>query len=131
MIFIFKPAIVCIVTIILIIILKSFSAEYVPLITLLCGAMILVYSTPYISSVLSYMNYISNKLPTIYPIIKITLKIILIALICEFVSQLCIDCGQSYISSKINFIGKITILSTILPFIVQFVDKIMNLFVKL
>ena len=128
---IYKPVIICIVTVILVIILKSFSSEYVPVIMLLCGVMIIIYSAPYIRSVLSSINDMSNNLPTIYPFVKMTVKIILVALICEFVSHLCADCGQSYISSKINFIGKVTILSTIFPFIVQFIDSIMNLFVKI
>lgn len=125
---IIKPAIICIVTVILVIMLKSFSPEYIPLILLLCGVMIVIYSAPYIGSVLSAIKNLSNNLSGIYPFVEITVKIILIALVCEFVSQLCIDCGQSYISSKINFLGKLTILSTIFPLIIKFINSIMNLF---
>ena len=122
-----KPIILCVITLIVVIMLKNFSPEFVPIAVLSCGIFILIYLMPYITSVLNLVESLGSRAVNISPIIKNTLKIIVIAVVCEFASQICDDSGQGYLSSKINFVGKIIILSAIAPLILNFIEYIIEM----
>ncbi len=55
------------------------------------------------------------------------LKIIGIAYIAEFASQITKDAGQAAISSKIEFSGKIIILAMAIPIITAIIESILNI----
>ncbi len=122
-----KPIIVCIIAMLLVMILKSSSSEFVPIVLFSSGIIVLIYIYPYISTLLNLISGLGNKAYNVFPIMKTTVKIVIIAIICEFSAQLCEDSGQGYLSSKINFAGKIVILSVITPMILRFIEYIIEL----
>ena len=68
-----KPIILCVITLIVVIMLKNFSPEFVPIAVLSCGTFILIYVMPYITSVLDLAESLGSRAVNISPIIKNTL----------------------------------------------------------
>ena len=58
---------------------------------------------------------------------NIIIKIIAISYICEFASSICIDAGESSNALKVEFAGKIIIISLTLPIIVTVADLLLSL----
>ena len=121
---ILKPIIICIVSLILIMLLKKISPEYVPVVSVITGIMLIIYVFPYIQTVLLLFTKIELASPVFGDVFKILIKIVVVSLMCEFASQLCADSGESYLSGKINFVGKIIILSIVSPNIMAFINYV-------
>jgi len=124
---IIKPVIICIVTLIIILLLKNTLPEFVPLLLIISGIIVLSYTFPLLKNIFDSVIYFKDIAPGLNSVIKMIIKIVAVAIICEFTSQLCSDSGEAYLSSKINFVGKTVILSLILPNIIHFIETISNL----
>ncbi len=124
---ILKPVAFCIVSMIIILFMKNIFPEFVPLIALISGVIVIVYIIPYAKSVLDIVYYLDDISSGVNNVIKLTLKIVIVSLVCEFASQLCNDCGEGYLASKINFVCKIAVLSILSPVIISFVENILEL----
>ncbi|MBR3933868.1 MAG: hypothetical protein IKJ68_08195 [Clostridia bacterium] len=122
-----KPILICVITLIISVLLKNIMPHYVPLIVLCCGTLVLIYTVPFLKSVINVMTYFQDINSKSTQIIKLIIKIVIIALSCEFASELCSDSGNTYLSSKITFAGKIIILSVISPHIISFMENIIKL----
>ena len=59
--------------------------------------------------------------------VDIVLKIIGIAYISQFASQICSDAGENSIASKIEFAGKVIIMVISAPVLMSLIEMIMNL----
>ncbi len=121
-----KPVLLCIVGIILISIVRRVSPEFAPLISVICAVMLIAYVTPYIKTVYDALLFFQNRFSMLSEIIKLTVKIIGISLLCEFASQLCADNGEKFLADKVNFAGKILILSIISPIVISFMEGIFD-----
>ncbi len=124
---ILKPIVICVITLLIVIILNRFIPEFVPLILLICTVGVLIYIMPYLSSILTAINSLAFKSSNVTPFVKTTIKIVVISVVCEFATQLCKDCGQGYLSSEINLIGKIIIMSIVAPIIIQFIEFVIEM----
>ena len=124
---ILKPIIICIVTMVISILLKNIMPQYVPVLIICSGIAVLMYLVPFLKSIINIIENLTVFNRETEEIIKIIIKIVAISLLCEFASQLCSDSGNTYLSSKITFIGKVAILSIISPHILSFMNNIMQL----
>jgi stage III sporulation protein AD len=79
---------------------------------------------PDLKLVLEIINNINQKFNIRQDFIKILIKIIGIAYICEFISQVCIDSEQKNLADKINLAGKILIMSVSLPIVIEVLNLI-------
>ncbi|KKC29766.1 mutants block sporulation after engulfment [Caldanaerobacter subterraneus subsp. pacificus DSM 12653] len=79
------------------------------------------------SSVVEVLNSLARKsgLDTIYFVT--TLKIIGIAYITEFGSQLCQDANEKNLASKIEIAGKVMIIFLSIPIIIGLVEAILSI----
>lgn len=59
--------------------------------------------------------------------LKLLLKILGISYITQFASSISEDCGEKYIAQKIEFAGKVFILSFSLPILIELVNTIIGL----
>ena len=106
--------------------------KQVPEISLMVGivASIVIYLLvlPQLASVFQVVNILasSSNIGTMY--IDIILKIIGIAYIAEFGSQICIDAGENSIASKIEISGKILIMVVSMPIMMALIELILNIF---
>lgn len=124
---IIKPIIICIATLMTINLLKKFSPEYTSFVAMICGVIVFIYLIPYIKQIIDIIIKIGNKTDGLSEVIKILVRIVITAVICEFASHLCSDGQETYLASKINFIGKIIILYMISPIIVVFLEYIIEM----
>lgn len=124
---ILKPIILCVATLMIINLLKKFSPEYACFVALTCGVIVFIYLIPYIKQITDILVKISNITDGLSELIKILVRIVIIAVTCEFASYLCVDGQETYLASKINFIGKIIILYIISPIIFGFLEYIIEM----
>ncbi len=92
------------------------------------GSVIILYLLfPHLNSALNIFKDISDDIGISNQYIKIVIKVIGVAYICQFASELCKDAGESSIASKIEFGGKIIILSLSVPIIHSLLDLVKNI----
>ena len=65
------------------------------------------------------------NIPSMY--ISLIIKLIGIAYIMEFAVSLCKDCGENNIASKLEFGGKIIIMSMSFPILLSIIDAIIGI----
>ena len=124
---IIKPIIICVATLMLINLLRKFSPEYVSVVSMICGIVVFVYVIPYIKQIIDIIIRIGNKSEGLSEIIKILVRIVITAVTCEFASHLCADGQETYLASKINFVGKIIILYMISPMLLVFLEYVIEM----
>ncbi|HZK34968.1 MAG TPA: stage III sporulation protein AD, partial [Bacillota bacterium] len=112
---IIQVVILGIIAAILSVIIKQERPDIAVLISLAAGTIILLFVVSNMGSVIETINNIFNK-SNMDPVYMTTiLKVIGIAYIAEFGSQICQDAGESAIASKIEVAAKILILILALP----------------
>ena len=105
------------ITLILTIVLKEYKREYAIYPILIGGAIIILFSMDTISSIISFINEISNKSEYNNKFISLLLKITVISILTEYAVSICKDAGESSIANKIDFGGKIIVISLSIPVI--------------
>lgn len=109
------------------IVLKENRKEIAMIVGLATVVIIMIFGINYISQVIELIKELSIKAGLPNNFLSIILKIIGIAYIVEFASDICKDAGQEAISSKIQFAGKCVILTMGVSIIGNFVDVINKL----
>ena len=112
---------------ILCLIIKKDRPEMAMFIGILTGIMILLTVTYKFNFIIESINELANKanIPTMY--ISLIIKLIGIAYLMEFAIQICKDCGEGNIAAKLEFGGKIIVMTMSFPILISIVDMILNL----
>lgn len=105
------------IALILTIILKEYRKEYAIYVVIICGAIILFFSLSTITSIVNFLQDISKNKSFNTEFISCLLKITGISILTEYAVSICKDAGESSIASKIDFGGKIIIISMSIPII--------------
>ncbi|SHJ49147.1 stage III sporulation protein AD [Paramaledivibacter caminithermalis] len=124
---IFKIVALGITATILAVIVKQYKPEYGVHISIAAGVVIFLLMISKLASILEVIHELTNKLDIEVIYLKSIFKIIGIAYITEFGAQVCRDTGESSIASKIEFAGKIIIMTLALPILLS----VLNLIIKL
>ena len=103
---------------------KSDVAFYV---LVVAGILIFMYMIGQRGEVINFIDDIASKanINTVY--IEIVFKILAIAYITSFCSEICKDAGASTIASKVEFSGKIMILALAIPILMAVLDSILQI----
>lgn len=103
---------------------KSDVAFYV---LVVAGILIFMYMIGQLGEVINFIDDIASKanINTVY--IEIVFKILAIAYIKSFCSEICKDAGASTIASKVEFSGKIMILALAIPILMAVLDSILQI----
>lgn len=104
-------------TLIITIMLKEYKREYSIYSVLIGGAIILFYSMDKISSIINFLQELSIKSEYNNAFISILLKITGISILTEYAVSICKDAGESSIANKVDFGGKIIVISMSIPII--------------
>lgn len=112
---------------IILIIVKQYRPEFSIYISLIAGAIILVMVIDKISAIINLLTSISNKGGMNSEFLNILLKITGIAILTEYAVSICKDAGETAIASKIDFGGKIVIISISIPIIVSLLELIVGI----
>ena len=115
------------IALIIIIILKQHKPEFSVYVSVVAGIVILFMVMGKLTSVINILSNLSNKTGAGNEFLKILLKITGIAILTEFAVSICKDSGESAIASKIDFGGKIIIISVSIPIITALLELIISI----
>ncbi|MCU9613840.1 stage III sporulation protein AD [Caldibacillus lycopersici] len=109
------------------IIIKEQKPNIAFLLTVFTGSVIFLFLIDQIYTIIQMIERIaiSAKVNTVY--VETILKIIGIAYIVEFASQITKDAGQGSIASKIEMAGKIIILAMAVPILTVLIEMILKM----
>lgn len=111
----------------LILIIKQQKPELAVQLSLTLAAIIFLMVLAKIQVVLSVFQDLADKANISQMYLNTVLKIIGIAYITEFGSQVCRDAGEGAVASKIEFAGKVMIMVMAIPIIALVLDTIARL----
>ena len=118
---------IAIISTILCMVIKKDRPEMAMFIGVLTGIMILLSVTYKLNFIIDSINDLAHKanIPTMY--ISLIIKLIGIAYLIEIAIQICKDCGEGNIASKLEFGGKIIVMTMSFPILVSIIDMILNI----
>lgn len=115
-------------TLIIIIVLKEYKKEYAIYASIIGGIILLTMSFDTIREIVNFLSRISEKISySNSGFITLLLKITGIAVLVEYGTSICKDSGETAIASKIDFAGKIIIISMSIPVISLALDTLLKL----
>lgn len=104
--------------------IKNWRAEIAIQISLVASAVVFCMMVPYLKTVLEMFRDISNRIGLDVKYITLVLKVIGIAYITQFGAELCRDSGETAIASKIEFGGKVIIITLSMPVLYSFLEVV-------
>ena len=108
----------------LIIILKQYKPEFAILLSLVACIFIVLFAFEKIQTIIKLLNDLITASGINKTFFEILLKITGIAYVVELASSLCADAGEKAIASKIEFAGKVLIVTMSVPIITTLVETI-------
>lgn len=108
----------------LIIILKQYKPEFAILVSLVACIFIILFAFEKVQIIINLLNDLIAASGINKTFFEILLKITGIAYIVELASSLCTDAGEKAIASKIEFAGKVLIVTMSVPIITTLVETI-------
>lgn len=116
-----------IISAVLAILVKKQSPELGILVSIAGGVLVFFMLLPDMIVVLNVLSNLSQNITTDMEHIPIIFKILGIAYIAEFATQICKDAGEGAIASKIELGGKVIIMVISAPIIVSFLNLIVTM----
>ena len=114
------------ITLIITIILKEYRKEYAVFSILIGGSIILFLSLDILKNILEFVESISKK--SYYEnFISLLLKITGISILSEYAISICKDSGETAIANKIDFGGKLIVISLSIPVISTALENLMSI----
>lgn len=123
---IYKICIVGMITAVLSVLIKKDKPEMAICTTIAGGAVILFGCRKWIVGIINALESVIAKSGVSSEYFGVTLKVICVAYICQYASELCRDCGENAIGLKIELAGKLIILMLTLPLIEVFLNLCIN-----
>lgn len=124
---ILKIASLGIISAILALTIKKHSPVFAIAISIMTGVIIFIGIIPKLSAVLKMVDSLLDATGMNSAYIAIIMKIIGIAYVAQFCSQICVDAGENSIASKVELGGKILIMVSGAPVLLGLVDMVINL----
>ena len=106
---------------------KDKRGDLAALILLAAGVVIFIYCISQVSEVVNFLKNIADRagIDTVY--IQIVLKILAIAYLASFASEICKDAGAGSLASKVEFSGKMFILVLAIPILMAVMNSILQI----
>lgn len=125
---IFKVIGVAIISVILIIVLKSNKRDDISLFLIIISSVILLsYMFLKLESIIKLLDEFVANAGVNKSYLTILLKVTGISYIVELASNICKDAGISSISSKLEMIGKVSIVVLTMPILTSIIEVILNI----
>lgn len=118
---------IALIVTVIIIVVKQQRPELALQLSILVGVYIFFMVLPQITQVITVFEDISKKANINMVFLGTLLKIIGIAYIADFGSQICRDAGEGAIAAKIEFAAKILVLVMAIPIMVSILETILKL----
>ncbi|NLK93610.1 MAG: stage III sporulation protein AD [Clostridiales bacterium] len=106
---------------------KEKRSDIAVLISLVAGVIVFLFCLKELGQIINFLKALSEKagIDTVY--FGIILKILAIAYLSSFASEICKDAGASSLSSKVEFSGKLFILILAIPILGAVLDSILQI----
>lgn len=95
--------------------LKSRGSEYGMLLSVCAGIVLIVSVSDYITDAINNLTDLSEKYAVPDVAVSVMLKVLGIAFIIEAACDICTDCGETALCTKVNICGKFMMLAAALP----------------
>lgn len=115
------------IALIIIVIIKQYKPEFSIYVSLIAGVIIIFLVIDKLIGIISLLTTLSKKAGINATYLSILLKITGIAILTEFGISICKDAGEVAIANKIEFGGKIVIISISIPIISALLEVIMKI----
>ena len=115
------------ISLIIIIIVRQYKPEFTLYVSLLAGALILLFIMDKIGGIIDLLTSLSNKTAINNEFLTLLIKITGIAFLTEFAVSICKDTGESAIASKVDMGGKVIIISMSIPIISSLLETIIEI----
>lgn len=115
------------ISLIIIIIVRQYKPEFTLYISLLAGALILIFILDKIGGIINLLTSLSNKTAINNEFLILLIKITGIAFLTEFAVSLCKDTGETAIANKVDMGGKVIIVSMSIPIISSLLETVIEI----
>ena len=115
------------ISLIIIIIVRQYKPEFTLYVSLLAGALILLFLMDKIGGIINLLTSLSNKTAINNEFLTLLIKITGIAFLTEFAVSICKDTGELAIANKMDMGGKVIIVSMSIPIISSLLETIVEI----
>ncbi|WP_085829453.1 stage III sporulation protein AD [Clostridium massiliodielmoense] len=115
------------ITLFIILVFKNRNDEYVVHISIAAGILIFLFMIDKITAVMQLLQELALKANIDFVYLNTVFKILGIAYLASFCSEICKDAGQGSLASKVEFAGKILILVLAVPILMAVLQGIVNI----
>ena len=115
------------ISLIIIIIVRQYKPEFTLYVSLLAGALILLFIMDKLEGIIDLLTRLSNKTAINNEFLTLLIKITGIAFLTEFAVSICKDTGESAIASKVDMGGKVIIVSMSIPIISSLLETVVEI----
>ncbi|MFD3157396.1 stage III sporulation protein AD [Haloimpatiens sp. FM7330] len=96
-------------------------------ISIVCGVIILLFIVNKITIIINFLKQLAFKANIDFVYLNIVFKVLGIAFLTTFCSEICKDAGEKSIASKVEFCGKILILALSIPILMAVLEAILKI----
>ena len=114
------------ISLIIIIILKQYKPEFAVYVSIIAGILIIALTIGKIAGIIDILKNLANNTTINNQFLVLLIKITGIAILTEYTVSICKDSGESAIASKVDFGGKIVIMSMSIPIISSLLETIIK-----
>ena len=115
------------ISLIIIIIVRQYKPEFTLYVSLLAGALILLFIMDKIGGIIDLLTSLSNKTVINNEFLTLLIKITGIAFLTDFPVSICKDTGETAIANKVDMGGKVIIVSMSIPIISSLLETIVEI----
>lgn len=111
----------------MVLLVRAYRPDMALQISIVAGLVLLIYIVLQMSGILESLEAIAQRYGIELSYIGVLIKIIGIAYIVQFASEICKDAGESALASKVELGGRVMILAAALPAAVSLLDMVASL----
>ncbi|WMJ81856.1 stage III sporulation protein AD [Clostridium sp. MB40-C1] len=111
----------------IILVIKNKRSDLAVHISLAAGILIFIFMIDKVTSVLQLLQELALKANIDFVYLNIVFKILGIAYLASFCSEICKDAGEGSLASKVEFAGKILILVLAIPILMAVLQGILKI----
>lgn len=122
-----KIAGIGLISLIVIVVIKQYRPEFAVYVSIIAGLLIIGFVIGKLSGIIEIFKKLANKASLNSSFLGILIKITGIAILTEFTTSICRDAGEGAIATKVDFGGKIIIMSMSIPIISSLLETILKI----
>ena len=123
----FKIIAFALISLFMVLLFKDKRSDLVVLILLVSGISIFIFAFSELKGIISFLQELSETAGINIVYLELVIKILGIAYISSFCSEICKDAGAGSLASKVELVGKIFILILSLPILRAVLDTIIQI----